>query len=124
MAGIIMAPVGCAIAIIAPPPAGACVAIAIILDRLSVGDPAPAASQDSAARNFRSPRRAILPLPESSSDTFLVISGPSTALQSRLDYWLRLLPTDICRSAAQAVDRRRAALDPGVLRGVRGPAGL
>ena len=25
-------------------------------------------------------------------------------LQSRLDYWLRLLPTDITRSAAQAVD--------------------
>ena len=25
-------------------------------------------------------------------------------LQSRLDYWLRLLPTDITRGAAQAVD--------------------
>jgi len=25
-------------------------------------------------------------------------------MQSRLDYWLRLLPTDITRSAAQAAD--------------------
>jgi hypothetical protein len=117
MVGIIMAPVGCAIAIIAPPPAGAWVAIAIMHRRLS----AIRVRQDSATArqgiSGRPPAAATSGHITSTREQLRHLPGHLCAiycLQSRLDYWLRLLPT-ATSVAAHAAQAGRRSIDAALL---------